>query len=135
MEEEKSSTAKETVKIIRQIGKSVLIEYRQDSKLRRCTIPANKVVDQRKEGNILFGDVNSKTIAMGVPYGVDWERMSDIPQLTADMIADALHESGIWTVDDIQKNPIVIQQVVLSLTGRLTSKIVRHAHKKEVLHE
>ena len=95
-EPRKASKAKAVpVTIIRVTGEGALVEYAERGEPRRVTIPASLVRD---------GKAEDETLEAGVPYGIPWERL-ETAKVTPASIARALRNAGIWTCEDLSKNP------------------------------
>jgi len=58
-------------------------------------IPISEVQDGKSAENVLEA---------GIPYGVPWEDVLEVPKLTAADIAQRLRKSGYYTSADIERN-------------------------------
>ena len=102
----KKRVKKITVSVIRIQGESALVEWVVDGIIRRAYIPRDSIsIDKKVEEDIL---------SEGAPYGASWEKVK-IPEITADELAQALRRSGIWTVDDLRKNPNLALSAIQSI--------------------
>jgi hypothetical protein len=84
------------VKILASKGNSVLIEWVSGGRyVERGFIPSHLVVDDK---------VAHDELLAVIPYGVPW---SSIVRFKADPVRleQELHRVGIWTLDDITRNP------------------------------
>lgn len=82
-----------TVRVVRQ-GKTALVEWMEGDTYQRCLVPSGKVID---------GQVAKGTLGMGIPYGLDLEKMITLHHGTAAQVANELHKQGIWTFEDLQQ--------------------------------
>jgi hypothetical protein len=86
------------VRTVRQSGEASLIEYeRDDRSIGRVYVPTSLVTGE---------EIDPAVVEMGVPYGLPWEELLDqrvTPEARA--AADALRRRGIWTGDDLRRNP------------------------------
>ena len=113
------------VRTVRTIGgkKSIVVEYVEKGELKRTTLPIESVNG---------GKVDAETLGMGVPYGIDWSGLKFEP-ITGDQLAEELHKNGIWTREDVQRNPGAVQGAFQKIVGLSMSKIyqVANGHNKE----
>lgn len=84
------------VKTIRRHGQSVLVEWADADGLRRATIPMTEIVNDA---------VDSVSLEHGIPYGIPWETCP-LPEVTPAMIAHELRNRGIWTLSDLEAEPM-----------------------------
>lgn len=97
------------IKVIGHIPGKALIEW-NDGVLRRGVIP-----DELVMGN----QVDDSCISLAVPYGVDFEAglQQYVSVVTPETLTNALHNYGIWTMDDVSANPAKVQSALMSLYG------------------
>jgi len=96
------------VKVIKTEGHASLVEFIENEMPRRVTIPMSALAGDEADDEVL---------AMGIDYGVQWEELSVIPQITPTTLQAALRNHGIWTKDDFLKNPNVIIGVLKTIYG------------------
>ena len=101
------------VKLIKAKNNSALVEYVFDGKLSRCYIP------QAEFG----GHVLNSVLQQGIPYGFAFEEL-DI-KFDSAKLADELHQVGIWTVDDLLKNPKGLASALNQTLSEITANILR----------
>lgn len=77
------------VKAIEQQGKSVLVEWLDDGRIRRCIIP------QARTGTEVGADV----LSAGVAYGEKWSEIEGVN----DDLEQELYRQGIWGKSDLLK--------------------------------
>ena len=101
------------VQVIRKKNRTALVQWRDDNgRLLRGTIPAEQVEESEQEST-----VDQSVLDMSVPYGVSWQDfMSDI-YISAEDVEVALHNAGVWTVQDMRLNPSTVNGVFISLVG------------------
>lgn len=85
------------VNVIKEIGKTTLIEAVWEGHVLRRIIPTDKVSD----GAVLNEDFES-----GIEYGLPFMELvhKSPPPDIATRIEDALHGAGIWTLEDLKSN-------------------------------
>lgn len=106
------------VRVIRTEGQSALVEYVDVfdlNNLRRVYVPADIV-----EGGVARADA----LEMGIPYGEDWAAKVGSISVTPQVVATALRNSGIWTVEDARANPGLVQGVLAGVYGLDLSKLL-----------
>lgn len=122
-----------TVKFISRKKSAALVEYRvAENEFARVSIPANKIVLGTGEE---YADVPESVIKSGIPYGIPWE--SKLPDITVkgSDIEKEFHKMGIWTLDDVRRNPKAIQSVVMAAASdivRAISNVIKEYSSKEV---
>lgn len=95
------------VNIIEYRGESALVEFVDDSKLKRAIIPASEVKD---------GKVDAEILALGIPYGLPWEDLIKL-QSTPERLADELRMRGIWTIDDMRRHQSAVFGALQAVYG------------------
>lgn len=90
------------MKTIKQQGHSKLIEFKEGKEVKRVILPVEE------------HDTN-----LGIPHGFPFAEMlkPHVCEPMAERIEAELHKAGIWTPDDIIKNPGAAQGAVLSAYG------------------
>lgn len=83
------------VKVVSKRGQSALVEYLDNGRLKRATIPASDISDE--------GTVVAYKLRMGVPYGLEWSKLVKL-QATAEDLEQNLRNRGIWTGQDALTN-------------------------------
>lgn len=84
------------VKEIQRTGQSVIIEVSDMGVLRRVIVPADEVADN---------GVSPEVLERGVAYGLPWEELLSL-RVTPAIVANALRRSGIWTLEDLRRQPM-----------------------------
>lgn len=103
------------VRVISQRGTSALVEYQFNDTWKRCYIPADKVKENECDLDVLH---------MGIPYGADWEELLSGYTLDTSMVANDLHRHGIWNIDDLKKNPAIINGLIVKALGFSVGKFI-----------
>ena len=100
--EKAQRTKKQTVKVIKHIGESAVVEWTEKGYLKRVTIPASKIeADQ----------VAVSVLSAGRDYGVPWEDV-EYQKLVSKDVANNLREEDFWTYDDVAKNPRRVMGII-----------------------
>ena len=114
------------VKVIRSKGQGTLVEWNDSGRFRRVIIPREEVL----EGDDKKDYVNEESLDMGIPYGVNWEaRVRKSFIITGAKVAEQLEVSGIWTKEDYEKNPSVVQSAVLGAAREILTELYAIVHK------
>ena len=109
-ESEESEEILIDVKVIRSKGQVTLVERDDEGRFRRMLVP-REVVSESTDGH---GLITEETLDMGIPYGVNWEvRVQKSFVITGVQVAQQLEVLGIWTKEDYECNPSIVQQAVL----------------------
>jgi len=87
------------VRLVRRNGQAALVEFADAGKPMRVTLPEDLLQD---EGSRCTAD--PADLAAGVPYGLAWEKATT-GRVTAEKIAGALRNAGIWTAEDLKQQP------------------------------
>ena len=93
---------KRTVRIVKHIGESAVVEWTEKGYLKRVTIPVSKIEADKVAVSIL---------SAGREYGVPWENV-EFQKLVPKNVANTLREEGFWTYDDVPKNPSRVMGIV-----------------------
>jgi hypothetical protein len=86
---------KTKVRVLSSTTEASLVEWRDGAGLHRATVQAPDVID---------GAASPERLAEGVPYGVPWEEVK-FGKFTPAALAQGLRDNGIWTVEDLARNP------------------------------
>lgn len=89
-------------RVVKQTGHSKLVELQEAEQLKRVILP-----------------VGEDNIELGIPYGFPFAEALEghVCAKMAERIEAELHKAGIWTPEDISKNPGKAQGAVLSAYG------------------
>ena len=82
------------VTVVKRSHEAVLVEFVRDGKVGRVIIPASADVLA-----LTAGDLD-----LGIPWGIPWEDLLKEVTITPAQLAEALHNAGIWTAQDLQVN-------------------------------
>lgn len=82
-------------------GRSILVEWADDEGQHRSYVPYDSVFDIQGQSVCELAD-------LGIPYGVPWELLAhQLPAIDGTELQKELRRLGIWTYDDLRKNPAV----------------------------
>lgn len=95
------------VTLIRDVGKSAVVEWRVHGQPQRATLPGDKIVD---------GKVDQLLLEAAPAYGVPWRQVELVP-VPSELLEAALYDAGIWTDLDLRTNPQVVIGVLQALFG------------------
>jgi len=108
------------VKIIKRERQKALIEWKDNGLPKRGTVPEE----------LLNGDtIDDTLVSLAVPYGIDWAFVLEgaIRIINFEDIAASLYKHGIWTLEDIRRNPQAVMGAIQSAYGLDYSSIIRLA--------
>jgi predicted flap endonuclease-1-like 5' DNA nuclease len=75
--------------------------------------------------------LDQSTAERGVPYGLPWRDAKFSVDGIGQRVEDALHNAGIWTYADLQKNPNVAIGALKSVLMLDYSRLVEFAEQSE----
>lgn len=103
------------VRVIGERGRSVLV---QTDDCKRWFVPTSKVKD---------GQVDRETLDKAVAHGVPWEDYLDLSNLTAEALALALRQAGIYTSDDLQQKDRKLIRISVNFIGQAVQEAAKRA--------
>jgi len=83
------------MKVVKVEGEAALVENDGEEGWERRIVP-NRILNN--------GIVEKEEFDRGITYGLPWEDLLT-PQVTPEVIANALRQRGIWTLEDVRRNP------------------------------
>lgn len=96
------------VKVISQDGKSVLVEWMDNGRLKRGVLPASEV----RRGKY----TTKRALNMAAPYGMPWEELVQL-KATSEQLAENLRRRGIWNLEDMRKKMNEVQTAIMQTYG------------------
>ena len=115
-------TDKLQVKVISLSGKSAVVRF--DS--RTYVISRNYVTDSRLGDNI---DIDPEAIATGTEHGIDWSLIyPDGITISSEELQSALYAQGIFTLEDIERNPNGVVNAVGSFIRKISAELYKTVH-------
>jgi hypothetical protein len=104
------------VQKIREGRGAVLIQWFEDGRyIKRGWIPYDAL------GKDLT--VDPEVLSRVAPFGMPFERILPEVRIAPEEFAEALHRNGIWTFDDVMKNPNDIARSLLACMGWYASQV------------
>ena len=74
--------------------------------------------------------VSKKLLDSGTEYGIDWETLlGDEYDITPVDISNELRKHGLWTYDDMNKNPHQVTAALNALSYRVFAELMRRARE------
>lgn len=101
------------VKVIREEHNSSLIEWVEDGKLYRSILPSSEVDEEGNCGNP----------HQGLPYGDSFLPFI-VVDITSEEIQNQLHNSGIWTLEELLKQPSIVQGALNAAFGKVLANLL-----------
>ena len=107
------------VRVVEKKGKSALVEWDEGDDQRRGFVPVKEI-----EG----GKCGEDGLGAAIPYGAPWEQFIDLSELNAETLARNLRRLGVWTADDLERNPKALRQALGDVlnVNRLRQAAKRH---------
>ena len=102
--ETKKKAKRIEVNVVSVSDKTSLVAYVDGDVLRKVYIPSSK---------ISTGKVEEQFLTKGVPYGLPWEEI-ELPEITADGLAEALRNRNIWTAEEARSDPNGLRAAIIS---------------------
>jgi hypothetical protein len=96
-----------------------LVEW-QNGSTRRAWVTPDMIVEDSGESAIISHPDG------GIPYGVDWSALFTA-SISADEIEARLYQSGIWTVEELQRQPNVALGILRHMAGDLLQNLLGNA--------
>jgi hypothetical protein len=120
-----------SVRIIMRKKRVLLVEAVVDGVLQRVVVPDVDVT-------ILPGDqegvMKYEAFVQGLQYGIPWDLLLSPVEISPEKLSELLHKSGIWTEEDVKRDPKTVQGVLLSAlqhTMQEINQIVKSQAQKE----
>lgn len=119
MPEKQPKRAKKVVRVnvISRHGSAALVEFVEGQAVQRKTVSAG-LLDGEK--------ISQDDLDMGVPYGLPWADLFKI-NVTPKVIEKALHNAGVWTLEDLLGNPRRVIAALQSAYGVDIAALIRAA--------
>lgn len=93
----------------------VLVEWVEDDELRRSILPSAEVDE---EGYCAAPE-------RGLEYGVPWSNYFSY-QLDPVALERSLKNAGVWTVEDLTRNPKLLQGAMVAIAGDMVRNLLRN---------
>lgn len=106
------------VRIIHQEGESALVEWHDGQQLQRTYVPANEIDE--------LGRV--KAPEKGIPHGDDLLALIKV-RVTPERVVERLHQSGIWTIDDLLANPNLVTGAINAAAAAFLESLLDNAQR------
>jgi len=114
------------VKVIEVKGQNSLIEWVEtDPELQyyRVWIPSS-VLEEQEDGTECTIDPTE-----GIPYGMPWEEIIGVEEITPTQISAQLRRHGIWTLDDFIRNHMAVNSAFAACYGINSRAIIAAANQ------
>ena len=111
------------VRIIFRKKDAILVQVSDEKgNLKRFVVPSVEIKLIPKEPNFAF--VSEKAMERSIPYGIPWEYKLKDRIITSEELATSLRNNGLWTEEDIFKNPSLVQGALMSALKLSISEII-----------
>ena len=107
------------VRVIRRKGHAALVEW-EDEGYHRAHVPADMVDGDQCEPTELL---------MGIPYGLPWAEIVGDLVISGKEIEQALRRSGIWTLEDLRKDPTKAAAALMAVYRQGVQTLIQRASK------
>jgi len=92
----------------------------------RISVPSESVTVESDDETIFASE---EVLEAGIPYGIPFgDRLKDI-HASAKELENALHRNGVWTAEDVLKNPEGVKGALFSMLSPSMSSIVKIARE------
>jgi hypothetical protein len=111
------------VKVLSVLGAAAAVRYEDKTLI----ISKHYIKDTKSGGKV---DVPLSAISTSTEYGIDWSII--IPEgitISAQDIQSALYARGIFTIEDIEKNPNGFANAVSSVVHKAAANLFRKVHE------
>jgi len=109
-------------KVVRRKGKASLVETEDGEML---IVPAEPI-DTATAGDMV--DMSPEMLDQAIPYGVPFASMLNTITIHPHEIEEALHNYGIWTMEDFDGRSDSVHQALQSVIGITYHKIYQSVH-------
>lgn len=104
------------VSVVRDSGRGTkLVQWSDGKSMKRAWVPAH-LINQDLE-------VSFKTLNESPAYGLPFDHILQSVTISADVVADALHRRGIWTDEDVMRNPEAVSKALIAAMGLSVSSV------------
>jgi hypothetical protein len=110
------------VYVVSQKGGSALVQWGPPEDRHRGYIPAEEV-----EG----GKVAKAVLDAAIPYGLPWEELVDLSDLTPEKFACELRRAGVWTLEDLAARATHAKHALSAATAVTLSALRKAAQELE----
>jgi hypothetical protein len=107
------------VKFVMRKQNAALVEFVENGNVTRVSVPANKVSVIGTKAKL-----SELILNRGIPYGIPWETRLQNITISAEELAQALRNNGLWTSSDVNKNPQSVQGALLSVMRKSLTSIM-----------
>ena len=107
------------VRVIETKGASALVEWEANGP-HRAYVPKAAVGD---------GQADAYVLALGIPYGIDWETWIALPGDLPAVVGTALRRAGIWTYADLQQHDRALIRIGTDMIGKAVWDAAKRAPK------
>lgn len=97
------------VTVVRDSGRGTKLVQWNDGGLKRAWVPSHLVNEDL--------EVAWKVLQESPQYGLPFDHIVKSVTISADAFADALHRRGVWTQEDVMKNPDAVSKALIAATG------------------
>jgi hypothetical protein len=112
------------VRVVRQERDLMLVDWNDGTRSKRAWVTPDMVVT--KTDNVAtVRDPNA-----GQPYGVDWSRLVEL-ETTPTTVENELKSRGIWTLEDLRRNPVEVVSAIQAAYGFTRAKLLQAAERYE----
>lgn len=100
---------------------AIVIEFTEsDGYPVRFAIPEN-IGKELPDGKILLTE--EEINIYGIPFGIPWEHLLESRQISSNTLAGELRKNGIWTREDVYKNPSGVRGALFAASSLSLTQI------------
>lgn len=108
------------VKVVLTMRTACVIEVITGDDSERRIVPKSKIIN---------GEIDEETFKKGILYGFDWKTI-DI-HIEQRELSAALHNNGIWTIEDALREPKAVKAAVEVITAKLLKSVLETANAEK----
>jgi hypothetical protein len=117
------------VRIIERNNETSLVQWVENGKLCRAYLPNSEVTLDGKQSD----RGRARAPHQGIEYGDDLEEaIGKLPAVTINQVVEALHQAGIWHLEDVAADPNRVVAAFQSVY-RLQINTLLQAHRRKQL--
>ena len=91
------------IRVIKSLGKAVVVSYVKNQTEHRVILPASSVT----------GDTLAESLLLsGIPYGIQWGKLDITITASLAAVEKELHNADVWTIEDFMSKPQAVNGAI-----------------------
>jgi hypothetical protein len=116
------------VSLIKVEGRAAIVAYRDDEGDFQA-----RIISVDEVAGLRLGEtkkVSRKMLVTGTEYGIDWDvLLGDEFAITPSEIGQSFRKFGLWTYDDMNRNPAQVNAALNAVSRRIHAYLLREARQ------